>query len=70
MKFPLVSLSAVAVALLWSAGCAHVDVTPEASRTRVLRGTLQVGQALPAGTEILVRVVAPAGGMTMAAPGF
>lgn len=49
-------------AFLFAAGCGHVDLTPEASRSRVLNGTLNVGQALPVGTEILVRIIAPAGG--------
>jgi hypothetical protein len=57
MKF-LAALGALSL----GAGCGHVDVSPEANRSRVLAGTVNVGQALPAGSEILVRIVVPAGG--------
>ncbi len=67
MKSPLLKFFAAFGALCFAAGCGHVDLTPEASRSRVLRGSVLVGQALPAGTEILVRIVAPAGAAPAAA---
>lgn len=50
-----------------AAGCAHVDLTPEGSRSRVLTGTLNAGVALPAGAEIMVRIV-DTGGLAQGAP--
>ena len=40
-------------------GCGHIDVTPEGSPDRVLTGTLNFLTALPAGTEIQLRVIDP-----------
>lgn len=55
--------------LLLLAGCGHVDLTAEGSRSRQLRGTLLIGQPLPVGAEILVRLVAPPGGAPTALAG-
>jgi hypothetical protein len=62
MKPQFLSALIVFGALLLVAGCGHVDLTAEGSRSRLLRGTLQLGQTLPAGAEVLVRVIAPPGG--------
>lgn len=45
------------------AGCAHLDVTAQGNPDRVLRGTVTAPSALPAGAEIVVRLidVSPAG---------
>lgn len=59
-------ISAVVALTLWT-GCAHVDLAPEGSRNRVLNGTIDAGVALPAGAEILVRIV-DTGGLAQGAP--
>ena len=41
------------------AGCASIDTTPMGRPDRVLTGTVAPSGPLPAGTEILVRLVAP-----------
>jgi uncharacterized lipoprotein YbaY len=61
MKSHLFPFFAAVLALTLGAGCAHVDLTPEGSRNRVLTGTLNAGVALPAGAEVLVRIVAAGG---------
>ena len=55
MKIP--APFAVLAVLFAVAGCAHLDVTPEGSPDRVLNGTVNVRATLPAGAQILVRVV-------------
>ncbi len=61
MKFPLLSCLAACLVLGGGAGCSHVDLAAEGSRARVIRGTVGTGVALPAGTEILVRIIAIGG---------
>lgn len=61
MKFPQFSLLAMLFAIGLGAGCGHVDIAPEGDQTRVLTGTLSTGVPLPAGTEVMVRLIAPAG---------
>lgn len=43
--------------LLAGAGCEHLDLATAGSPDRVLNGTLNVPSALPAGTEVLVRLI-------------
>lgn len=69
MKPRFIPALLVFATLLLLAGCGHVDLTTEGNRSRVLRGTLQMGQALPAGAEVLVRIVAPPGGAPTAPAG-
>lgn len=57
MKFPLLAFLAASLMLGPGPGCSHIDLTPEGSRSRVLSGTLNVGVALPIGTEISVRII-------------
>ena len=52
----LVSLAAVMAAWLL-AGCAQLDVTPESNPERVLTGTVNPRTTLPAGAQVLVRVI-------------
>lgn len=61
MKSHLLKLLTALGALTLGAGCGHVDLTPEGSRNRVMNGTLNTGVALPAGAEVLVRIVAATG---------
>jgi hypothetical protein len=49
-----------AVVLLATAGCGSLDLAADGNPDRVLEGTVNAGVVLPAGTEIVVRVVAPA----------
>jgi uncharacterized lipoprotein YbaY len=58
MKIPTLTLLFATIALGFGAGCSHVDLTAEAKRTRVLSGTLNTGLPLPAGAEVLVRLIA------------
>lgn len=53
-----VALLALAAACLFGAGCGSLDVTPPGDPDRVLNGTVKAGEALPAGTEIVVRLLA------------
>jgi len=47
-----------ALGLLWmGAGCEHINITPEGNPERVLNGVVSLHAALPAGTEILVRLL-------------
>ncbi len=58
MKFRrLALLSALAAFVL--GGCAHLDTTPAGNPDRVLNGTVVFEGALPAGTEIIVRLLEP-----------
>jgi hypothetical protein len=45
---------------LWSLGCGSIDTTPEGDPNRVLNGVVNHDVTLPAGAEIVVRVVEPA----------
>lgn len=49
-------------------GCEHLDVAPAGNPDRQLRGTVVAPSALPAGTEVLVRLVdaSPSEAATMA----
>jgi uncharacterized lipoprotein YbaY len=61
MKFlPLAFFTALLV-LGMSAGCGHVDTTPDGDQNRVLSGVLVTGVPLPAGAEVMVRLVAAVG---------
>jgi len=61
MKLSLSSWLIIGLLLVGGAGCSHVDLAPEGSRARVISGTLATGVALPAGAEIMVRIVASGG---------
>ena len=69
MQFHLPPFLAALLAFGLGAGCAHVDLSPEGGRNRVLQGTLSVGVALPAGAEIMVRIVATGGAPAQPASG-
>jgi uncharacterized lipoprotein YbaY len=57
MKIPaLAVLIAFGVALV-TAGCANLDMAPAGDPNRVLTGTVNFGTPLPAGSEILVRII-------------
>ena len=43
------------------AGCANIDVTPAGNPDRVLTGTVLAGASLPAGAEVVVRLIATTG---------
>lgn len=68
MKTPVVLCLVIAGLHAAVAGCAHLDVAAAGNPERQLRGTIVVPAALPAGTEILVRLVdaSPAEPATMA----
>ncbi|HUR60280.1 MAG TPA: hypothetical protein VM029_21325 [Opitutaceae bacterium] len=51
----LVSLATVMAAFL--SGCAQLDVTPDGNPDRVLTGTVNPRATLPAGAQVLVRVI-------------
>lgn len=55
MKLP-VPFTALA-AFLAVTGCAQLDVAPESSQDRVLTGTINVRATVPAGAQILIRVI-------------
>lgn len=55
MKFITVLLAAAAGVLL--PGCGNLDLAPESNPERVVNGTLNFGGTLPAGAQVLVRVV-------------
>jgi len=62
--------------LLFLAGCANLDMTPAGNPNRMLKGAVDVGIPLPAGTDITIRLLAapgietsrPAGGDLPIAP--
>ncbi len=54
-----VLLSVLAALLLGAAGCSHIDTTPAGNPDRVLNGTVVFEGTLPAGTEIIVRLLEP-----------
>jgi hypothetical protein len=60
-----ISLAALTF-LLTGLGCGHVDLAPAGNPDRVLTGSVRAPAALPAGTEIVVRVVDPSPSMTPA----
>lgn len=57
----LTSLAAVVAlaALLVGAGCGAIDLSTGGNPDRVLNGTVNAGVVLPAGAEVLVRLIAP-----------
>lgn len=56
-RFPLF-LFVCAIALIGVAGCSHLDLAASGDPNRVLKGTVTAGRMLPAGTEVVVRLVA------------
>jgi uncharacterized lipoprotein YbaY len=54
--------------ILAGAGCAHIDVSGSGDPERVLNGTVTVPAALPAGAELLVRLVDVSGFESAATP--
>jgi uncharacterized lipoprotein YbaY len=59
MKLFSLSFFAALLVLGMGIGCGHVDTTPDGDRSRILAGTLVTGVPLPAGAEVMVRLVAP-----------
>jgi len=53
-----------ALVLLFLAGCASLDMTPAGNPNRMLRGAVDVGIPLPAGTEVTLRLLAVPGAET------
>ena len=54
----LLGTSVVALGLLaLASGCEHLDLTPAGDPERVLNGAVTLPSALPAGTEVVVRIV-------------
>ena len=58
MKRLSLPLFALLTGLFVAAGCSHLDVATSSDPNRVLRGTVAAGRNLPAGTEVVVRVIA------------
>jgi hypothetical protein len=58
--FSLQLVPVLAGILLFVAGCGHLDVAASGDPNRVLKGTIAAGENLPAGTEIVVRLIATA----------
>jgi uncharacterized lipoprotein YbaY len=56
-----------ALAALFLAGCASLDVNREVELNRVITGTVNVGQSFPAGSEVTVRALEMPGGRAPAA---
>lgn len=56
MNFRFASLPAV-MSLVVLTGCGTIDVTPAGSTTRAVAGTIRGDVPLPAGAEIVVRVI-------------
>ena len=65
--FRLVSLALLA--LLAASGCGTLDISAGGNPDRVLTGTINAGAALPAGAEIVVRLLAPALNLEPVRPG-
>ncbi len=59
MKLSCFSLLAALGVMLAVAGCGSIDVSTGGSPDRVVTGSVNAGGVLPAGTEVLVRLVAP-----------
>jgi uncharacterized lipoprotein YbaY len=60
MKKPaLLFLLAAAALVAWTAGCSHIEVTPEGDPHRVLNGTVEfrADVALPADAVVVVRIL-------------
>lgn len=57
MKISPVPLFAALALLLAGAGCEHLDLAKSGDPQRVLNGTLNFPSALPAGAEVLVRLI-------------
>ncbi len=57
--FPLFACCAVVLCLV--AGCANIDVAPAGNPNRMLKGAIDVGIPLPAGTEVSIRLLAAPG---------
>ena len=53
------ALFALAAAFLAGAGCGTLDVASDTNPDRVLSGRVRAGVALPAGAEVVVRLLAP-----------
>lgn len=66
MKLLSLPFLAALAGLLVGAGCGSIDVSAGGNPERVLTGTVNAGIALPAGAEVVVRLVsAPAGNDTV-----
>lgn len=59
MKTTLSALCFALAALLVGAGCGSIDTTPAGNPDRTLQGTVSFAGSLPAGAEVVVRVVEP-----------
>ena len=57
MKLPPVARLLACVAVLFSAGCANIDLARESDPQRVLNGTVTFPGTLSPGTQVLVRVI-------------
>lgn len=57
MKIPASRFLLGLAALCAVAGCAQIEVTPEGNPDRVLNGVVNLRATVPAGTQVLVRVV-------------
>jgi hypothetical protein len=58
----LLLLSSALAALLFTAACQSIDISSGGNPDRVLNGVVNVGTGLPAGAEVVVRLVsAPSG---------
>jgi hypothetical protein len=55
--------------VLVAAGCAHLDTTPAGNPDRVLKGAVNFNTTVPAGAEIVVRLLEPVGGEPSRGPG-
>ena len=66
---PLRFISLALLALLAGSGCGTLDISAGGNPDRVLTGTISAGAALPAGAEIVVRLLAPALNVEPVRPG-
>lgn len=57
MKLPFLASLCALAALFTLSGCAQLDLTPPGDPNRVLTGTISASGPLPAGTEIVVRLL-------------
>lgn len=51
----------LALVAAFAAGCGHIDTTPAGDPDRVLTGAVRFNATLPAGAEVVVRVIEPPG---------
>ncbi len=58
MNLARLSFGFFLVAFWPGAGCSHIDVSASGNSERVLSGVVNAGSLLPAGAEVLVRVIA------------